>query len=175
MNVIIAAVIACLAQDPKAPKDENAELSKDLEGVWTKIVEHAQAGNKDEVQKAIAAMELTRDEMTKLFGEEKAGKAHEPYAETWKKSVLTEAADDLIKRSKSWYEIEVWCTNTREDKDLSGVDRGVLSSLADREKTRVFNIRLKEKGAKDGFVLRTFVKTEAGWKMGLTIGKLLAK
>lgn len=163
-------------EDPPAvAKDETEVLIKDLKEAWTKVFDFCREDKKDEVQKAVAAMELTREDMVAHFGEEKAARVHSAYQHTWQKVVLVEAAADLIARFKrdNWNEVEVWCINTTEDKQLSNDDRGVLASLANREELRVFNVRLKQKERMGGLVLRCFVKTKAGWRMGLRIGKTL--
>lgn len=169
-------VLAALAgQDPAPAKDEVAELTKELSVAWTALVDLCREGKKDELQKAIAAMELSRAELTQLFGEEKAAKVHEAYRDTWEKRVLAEAADDLVKRyeASKWTEVEAVCLNTREDRDLTDEDRALLGSLVNRDTTRVFNVRLKAKGLKNPLLLRSFVRTASGWKMALRLGRPL--
>ena len=169
MMTALLLAVACL-QDP--PKDAGLE---ELKAAWQKVIELCRDGRKDDLQKVIAGMELTRDEMKALFSEEKAAKAHPRYQEAWKK-VLAEAADDLMARFKNtpWDEVEVWCLNGLPDKERSDEDRAVVESLAKKD-SKVYSLRLKQKGKAEGFVLRCFVKTEAGWRMGLRIGKALAE
>jgi len=167
--MIAILMAAALVQDP--PKE--SEQQKELREAWTAIVALCKEEKKDDVAKAIAAMEFTREELVALFGEEKTAKVYESYQKTWK-DVLQEAPADLIKRAKEgkWEEVEVIeITGTHDDKkDLSGMDKNVIAALVDKE-AKVYNVRLKAKGDSSGFVLRTFVKTKTAWRMGLKIGK----
>lgn len=160
------------------PKDELAELKKDLTATWTKVIDLCREEKKDDLQKLIVAMELTREEMAALFGEEKAARVYADYKHTWDKVVLLEAAADLVSRFKrnSWNEVEVVCLNEAEDKDLTSDDRGVMAVLQNKETMRVFNVRLKQKDkTTGGLLLKCLTKTKGGWRMGLRIGKSLAE
>ncbi len=167
--MIAFALSLALLQD--VPK-EDSQL-KELRDAWTKIVTLCTEEKKDDVQKAVAAMEGTREEFVALFGEEKTAKVFPRYQETWK-DVLKEAPGDLVKRAKDggWNEVEAWCLNTAEEKDLAGQDKSALAALADKD-AKLYAIRLKKKDAKDGYVLRCFVKTKEGWRFLLKIGKAL--
>ncbi len=160
-------------EKPPAPADP----AKELKDVWMKVIELCKADKKDEVQKTIAAMELSRTEMAAIFGEEKTAKVYGAYQKNWKERVLADAAADLVARCKksAWYDVDVWCLNDTEEKQLTADDRGVLESLATKD-VKVYNVRLKQMEKKDGLVLRCFVKSgEVQWKMGLKIGKNLAE
>ncbi len=166
------AILMAVALVQDLPKEDEAQ--KELREAWTKIVALCHEEKKDDVAKLIAAMEFTREDLVALFGEEKTAKAYESYQKSWK-DVLQEAPADLIKRAKEgkWEEVQVIeITGVRDEKELSGQDKSVLAALVDKE-AKVYNIRIKAKGESDGFLLRCFVKTKNGWKMGLKIGRAL--
>lgn len=166
-------VLAFLVQDSAAPQDIVEVEAKELKEAWTRVIELCRAEKREELQKLIEAMELTREEIVALFGEEKAARLYPLYEDAWKKQVLVEAVPDLIEKCKrgKWTDVDVWCLNTKESKDMDESDRAVVSALLSREEGRLFNIRLHEKGRTDGLVLRCFVKSKAGWKMGLKLGR----
>jgi hypothetical protein len=176
-------LLALALQDvPPLPPPEKPASSADgiqeLTELWKQAIDLCRGEKKDDLQKLIEKMEMTRAEMTALFGEEKTSKVYGEYRDNWKTRVRTEAAADLIARFKrsSWNDVEVWCLNGTEAKQGSD-DRGVLDALADKE-AKVYNVRLKQKDKKDGFVLKCFVRTtgeDGGWRMGLKIGRNLSE
>ncbi|MBI2932388.1 MAG: hypothetical protein HYY16_12120 [Planctomycetes bacterium] len=161
-------------QEPTPAEDVEKQEVQELKDLWMKVIESCREEKRDELQAMIGAMEMTRDEMVKLFGEEKTAKVYPAYQETWKKQVKTEAVPDLMARRVrgGWNDVDVWCVN--EAPEPPEEDRVVLNALADGA-VRVYNVRLRRADKKEGLVLRGLIKTESGWKMSLKIGRVLAE
>lgn len=170
MKLAMAGVWLALWTQAAPPPDP---LAEELKATWTSALDLCRDGNKEALEKFIGALRLTREELTGLFGAEKAERIWPRWEETWKK-LPAEASADLIERytKTPWDDVQVILVSAIAEKDRSPEDRGVLQALRNKD-AKVYNVRLKKKDQPEGLLLRAFVKTEGGWRMGLKIGRHL--
>ena len=123
--------------------------------------------------KVIVAMKITKEEFTTLFGEEKTTAAYPRYEKFWK-DLEQEGPADMVKRIKEnkYDNVQVWRIDAADPKSVSGNEKNVMDSLANKE-TKVYSVRLVTGTESKGFMLVCFFKIGDNWRAGFKVGRML--
>ena len=151
---------------------QDAERPDGLRQLWTDILTKAQAGDEAGVKAALEGMVLAEGDFAAIFKDEaKAKELAAKYAEKFAKHWPNEAKTIVSKvKERKYDEVEV---NEVAADQATGNDKKVLELLKDGVK--MYTVRLKKKGEKQGLRYDSFFHVSGAWKTGLKLGRLLGE
>jgi len=149
---------------------------EDLHRLWTDILTACQKDDRNRVHDLMASFVMTRDELTALFGPEKA-QAVWPRYQAMLVSLVNAGAVELVAHvyEKKYDDVAVNRVDTQPAAELADTDRNVQQALlAAGDKPRpIYTVRVKKKTETRGLRYDFFVYLNGYWRSGNLLGKYL--